>query len=84
VEVLIAGDFDIQPRQNLATALRNVTATVTQVDLSYVNLEGLYGDSGVRPIEKKPKWGMLIRQCSQAFSRRESTTDREIKCGTTR
>ncbi|HEX5369251.1 MAG TPA: CapA family protein, partial [Dehalococcoidia bacterium] len=45
VTLLLAGDINIQYRDNPADALENVRATLQQADLVYGNLEGLFVES---------------------------------------
>lgn len=56
LEIIIVGDINIQNRDNPAGALANVRATLSNADLRYANLEGLYGQTEKTPIARKAEW----------------------------
>ena len=56
LEIILVGDINIQHREDPASAMTNVRATLSDADIRYANLEGLYGQTETAPIKRKVEW----------------------------
>ena len=61
LEIIIVGDINIQHRDHPAEAFSNVQGTLSQADLRYANMEGLYGQTEEIAIPAKSNGGTPIR-----------------------